>query len=104
MAFPIQLPPVKHLVRIHIVPTRDSRYRRTGYERLFHNLSTFLNRAAPLPTSSYPYLKLLILCVHDSSLWTQLFVSTKAIIFDYSHFVHTVRTGRLRYMHPKRWR
>jgi hypothetical protein len=43
------------------------------------------------------YLKFLILCVHESSLWTQLFVSTKAIIFDHSHFVHTARTGRLRY-------
>ena len=25
-----------------------------------------------------------------------VFVSTKAIIFDYSHFVHTVRTGQNR--------
>jgi hypothetical protein len=26
----------KHLVHIHIVPTREPRYRGTGYERLFH--------------------------------------------------------------------
>jgi len=50
----------------------------------------------PLLPSRYSYLKFLVLCVHDSSLWTQLFVSTKTIIFDYSYFVHTVRIGRLR--------
>jgi hypothetical protein len=54
------------MVRIHIVPTCDSRYRSTGYQRLFHDLSTFLNGAAPLLPPRYPHLKLLVLCVHDS--------------------------------------
>ncbi len=74
--------------------SRHSRYRDARQQRLFHNLTPLLNRSALL--LGRWDLKRLIRCVHDSSLWTRTYVSTKTIIVNHSQSVNTVGIGRLR--------
>jgi hypothetical protein len=49
-----QLPPVEHLVRVHVVPSGNSRHRGFRQERLFHHLSSLLDCSAPLLYSRHP--------------------------------------------------
>src|SRR5439155_14162250 len=91
-----QLSRVEHLVGIHIVSSGHSCYRGPRHQRLFYNIPSLFYGSATFLHLCRRRLSHLTECVHDSSLWTQINVSTKAIIFDYSHSVQTVGIGRLR--------
>src|SRR3974377_1881233 len=94
--FAKQLSPVEHLVGIYIVSSGHSRYRGSRHQGLFHDAPLLFNGSPTFLRLCRRRLRSLTECVHDSSSWTQLKVSTKTIIFDYSHSEQTVRIGRLR--------
>src|SRR5215471_4290001 len=48
LTFLIQLPPVEHLVGIHVVPSRHSRHRGSRHQRLFHNRPPLGLRSPPV--------------------------------------------------------
>src|SRR6266436_80527 len=93
--FAKQLSPVEHLVGIHIVSSGHSCYRGPRHQRLFYNVPSLFYGSATFLRLCRRRLSHLTECVHDSSVWTQINVSTQAIIFDYSHSVQTVgKIGR----------
>src|SRR5262249_25977169 len=87
-SFVIELPPVEHLIGIHVVPSCHSRDRGSRHQRLFYNRprSALVRHRCFLPGSS--------------TWWECLSVSTILlrghIILIYIVGVHTVGTGRLR--------